>query len=54
MNQGTQRYSLTKKTEGRKSRDTVPLIFPCMDLQRFSIQVKVQVSNESIMKIMQA
>jgi hypothetical protein len=25
MNQGTQGYSLTKKTEGRKSRDTVPL-----------------------------
>jgi hypothetical protein len=23
MNQGTQGYSLTKKTEGRKSRDTV-------------------------------
>jgi hypothetical protein len=26
MNQGTQGYSLTKKTEGRKSRDTVSLI----------------------------
>jgi hypothetical protein len=25
MNQGTQGYSLTNKTEGRKSRDTVPL-----------------------------
>jgi hypothetical protein len=25
MNQGTQGYSLMKKTEGRKSRDTVPL-----------------------------
>jgi hypothetical protein len=25
MNQGTQGYSLTKKPEGRKSRDTVPL-----------------------------
>jgi hypothetical protein len=25
MNQGTQGYSLTEKTEGRKSRDTVPL-----------------------------
>jgi hypothetical protein len=25
MNQGTQGYSLTKKTEGRKSRDTVSL-----------------------------
>jgi hypothetical protein len=25
MNQGAQGYSLTKKTEGRKSRDTVPL-----------------------------
>jgi hypothetical protein len=25
MNQGTQGYSLTKKTEGRKSRETVPL-----------------------------
>jgi hypothetical protein len=27
MNQGTQGYSLTKKTEGRKSRDTVSLMF---------------------------
>jgi hypothetical protein len=27
MNQGTQGYSLTKKTEGRKSRDTVPLMY---------------------------
>jgi hypothetical protein len=26
MNQGTQGYSLTKKTEGRKSCDTVPLM----------------------------
>jgi hypothetical protein len=26
MNQETQGYSLTKKTEGQKSRDTVPLI----------------------------
>jgi hypothetical protein len=26
MNQGTQGYSLMKKTEGRKSRDTVSLI----------------------------
>jgi hypothetical protein len=26
MNQGTQGYSLTKKIEGRKSRETVPLI----------------------------
>jgi hypothetical protein len=26
VNQGTQGYSLTKKTEGRKSRDTLPLI----------------------------
>jgi hypothetical protein len=26
MNQGTQGYSLTKKTKGRKSRDTLPLI----------------------------
>jgi hypothetical protein len=26
MNQGTQGYSLTKKTEGQKSRDTVSLI----------------------------
>jgi hypothetical protein len=26
MDQGTQGYSLTKKTEGRKSRDTVSLI----------------------------
>jgi hypothetical protein len=25
MNQGTQGYSLTKATEGRKSRDTIPL-----------------------------
>jgi hypothetical protein len=25
MNQGTQGYSLTKKTRGRKSRETVPL-----------------------------
>jgi hypothetical protein len=25
MNQGTQGYNLTKKTEGRKSRDTVSL-----------------------------
>jgi hypothetical protein len=25
MNQGTQGYRLTKKTEGRKSRETVPL-----------------------------
>jgi hypothetical protein len=25
MNQGTEGYSLTKKTEGRKSRDTVSL-----------------------------
>jgi hypothetical protein len=25
MNQGAQGYSLTKKTEGRKSRDTVSL-----------------------------
>jgi hypothetical protein len=25
MNQGTQGYSLTKKTEGRKFRETVPL-----------------------------
>jgi hypothetical protein len=25
LNQGTQGYSLMKKTEGRKSRDTVPL-----------------------------
>jgi hypothetical protein len=25
MNQGTQGYSLTIKTEGRKSRETVPL-----------------------------
>jgi hypothetical protein len=25
MNQGTQGYSLMKKTEGQKSRDTVPL-----------------------------
>jgi hypothetical protein len=28
MNQGTQGYSLMKKTEGRKSRDTVPLSIP--------------------------
>jgi hypothetical protein len=28
MNQGTQGYSLTKKTEGRKSRDTVSLNHP--------------------------
>jgi hypothetical protein len=28
MNQGTQGYSLTKKTEGRKSRDTVSLSSP--------------------------
>jgi hypothetical protein len=26
MNQGTKGYSLMKKTEGRKSRDTVPLM----------------------------
>jgi hypothetical protein len=26
MNQGTQGYGLTKKTEGRKSRDTVSLM----------------------------
>jgi hypothetical protein len=26
MNQGAQGYSLTKKNEGRKSRETVPLI----------------------------
>jgi hypothetical protein len=26
MNQGTQGYSFTKKTEGRKSRDTVSLM----------------------------
>jgi hypothetical protein len=26
MNQRTQGYSLTKKTEGRKSRETVPLM----------------------------
>jgi hypothetical protein len=26
MNQGTQGYNLTKKTEGRKSRDTVSLM----------------------------
>jgi hypothetical protein len=26
MNQGTQGYCLPKKTEGRKSRETVPLI----------------------------
>jgi hypothetical protein len=25
MNQGTQGYSLTKKPEGRKSRETIPL-----------------------------
>jgi hypothetical protein len=25
MNQGTQGYSLMKRTEGRKSRETVPL-----------------------------
>jgi hypothetical protein len=25
MNQGTQGYRLTKETEGRKSRETVPL-----------------------------
>jgi hypothetical protein len=28
MNQGTQGYSLMKKTEGRKSRDTVSLNRP--------------------------
>jgi hypothetical protein len=28
MNQGTQGYCWPKKTEGRKSRDTVPLIQP--------------------------
>jgi hypothetical protein len=31
MNQGTQGYSLTKKTEGRKSRDTVSLRFTCIN-----------------------
>jgi hypothetical protein len=30
MNQGTQGYSLTKKTEGRKSRDTVSLKKHCL------------------------
>jgi hypothetical protein len=29
MNQGTQGYSLTKKTEGRKSRDSVLLMIGC-------------------------
>jgi hypothetical protein len=29
MNQGTQGYSLTKKTKGRKSRNTVPLNQHC-------------------------
>jgi hypothetical protein len=29
MKQGTQGYSLTKKTEGRKSRETVPFKFHC-------------------------
>jgi hypothetical protein len=30
MNQGTQGYNLTKKTEGRKARETIPIntIFP--------------------------
>jgi hypothetical protein len=31
MNQGTQGYSLMKKTEGRKSRDTVSLSYPTED-----------------------
>jgi hypothetical protein len=40
MNQGTQGYSLTKKTEGRKSRDTVSLKHflqgeVCTDLKHF-------------------
>jgi hypothetical protein len=35
MNQGTQGYSLTKKTEGRKSRDTVSLkaVISCLQLK---------------------
>jgi hypothetical protein len=36
MNQGTQGYSLTKKIEGRKSRETVPLKFHlCMEGNAF-------------------
>jgi hypothetical protein len=35
MNQGTQGYSLTKKTEGPKSRDTVSLNSGC-----FAIKIK--------------
>jgi hypothetical protein len=39
MNQGTQGYSLTEKTEGRKSRDTVSLtctVLVLTDFTRFS------------------
>jgi hypothetical protein len=40
MNQGTQGYSLTKKTEGRKSRDTVSLNSASFDTHKSHIMKK--------------
>jgi hypothetical protein len=52
MNQGTQGYSLTKKTEGRKSRDTVSLRRKALQhelhvLEKTKNDAKVQQNSES-------
>jgi hypothetical protein len=41
MNQGTQGYNLTKKTEGRKSRDTVPLRWPIFKQKKGSATINL-------------
>jgi hypothetical protein len=46
MNQGTQGYSLMKKTEGRKSHDTVPLRY-----QNNGPELCCYAQNNNILKI---
>jgi hypothetical protein len=46
MNHGTQGYNLTKKTEGRKSRDTVPLKKKFLSATpRYATQCEIRVKN---------
>jgi hypothetical protein len=47
MNQGTQGYSLTKKTEGRKSRDTVSLSTRARIYLRFILSTIIRISVQS-------
>jgi hypothetical protein len=48
MSQGTQGYSLTKKTEGRKSRDTVPLNYEYVKYFRSQMLLYIHYSVEMI------